>query len=166
MRITVFLAGIALTAGLSGAALAAEPQTRISVLVAVADLDKSVDYYTRLVGLKVAARVPLGGGNYEVLLSRSGTDTDSTIGLIGGAPRTEPVTHGSGYNRLAVFVATADEVDSRTKAIQAAGYKVVIPPSTAEMPGGRTYRYSHFKDPDGYTVEFTWFDPKVMNPQK
>lgn len=140
------------------------PPAFIGAMINVSNLDKSVDYFTRLVGLKEAARVPLGPGAWEVILSPSGGDMDQSLGLVyqPGGPQT--LTQGNGFNRLVFFTKTHDEVDERVRRITAEGYNVVIPPSTAAIPGGRIYRYSHVKGPDNYTVELTWFDPKVRAP--
>lgn len=132
----------------------------INPLIVISNLEKSVDYYTRLIGLKEANRVPLGNGGYEVILTTTGSDWDTGVGLIYQPSRKDALTHGTAYNRMAFFVRSADEVDARVKKIADEGYKIVVPPSTSKA-GKRTYRYAHFKDPDGYTVEFTWFDPKA-----
>jgi lactoylglutathione lyase len=132
----------------------------INPLIVVTNLEKSVDYYTRLIGLKEANRVPLGNGAYEVILTTTGSDWDTGVGLIYQPSRKDALAHGTAYNRMAFFVRSAEEVDTRTKKIADEGYKIVVPPSTSKA-GIRTYRYSHFKDPDGYTVEFTWFDPNA-----
>jgi lactoylglutathione lyase len=146
---------------------AVKPQAgpvHLTTMISVTNLDKSIDYYTRLIGMKEATRVPLGNGGFEVILSPSGRDWDSAIGLLYTPSRKEPFQHGTSYNRLAVFLPTAEEVDTRTKRIADEGYKIVVPPTTSTMMntgGKRVYRFSHFKDPDGYTVEFTYFDPDV-----
>ena len=159
------IAALTFMGHVSMAAAPAKPKAgpvHITVMISVSNLDKSIDYYTRLVGLKEATRVPLGNGAFEVILSPSGKDWDSAVGLIYSPARKEPLEHGSAFNRVAVFLPTAEEVDARVKRIADEGYKIVIPPasSTVNATGGkRVYRYSHFKDPDGYTVEFTYFDP-------
>lgn len=135
-----------------------------TTLIHVADLEKSVDYYTRYLGLKVAMRVPLGPDMWEILLSPDGTDTNSPLALVSYGDKTPPITHGTGYSRMAFFVSDPAKVDEVTAQVRAAGYAVVMGPDTAAFPGGRTYRYVHFKDPDGYTVEVTHFDRNHMNP--
>jgi lactoylglutathione lyase len=132
----------------------------VNPLIVITNLEKSVDYYTRLIGLKEANRVPLGNGGYEIILTTTGSDWDTGIGLIYQPSRKDALEHGNAYNRMAFFVRSADEVDARVKKIADEGYKIVVPPSTSKA-GKRTYRYAHFKDPDGYTVEFTWFDPNA-----
>jgi len=179
MKLTSFLplarlAGLALAAllvvpGLATAETPSPPAPghgpmHSTTLIHVADLEKSVDYYARFLGLKVAMRVPLGPDMWEVLLSPDGTDTNSPLALISYGAKTPPITHGTGYSRIAFFVSEPATVDKVTELVRAAGYAVTMGPETAPMPGGRTYRFVHFKDPDGYTVELTYFDPNHMNP--
>ena len=160
---------VALCAMIAGSASAQAPQhdvTSISALINVSNLDKSLDFFTRLVGLKEARRVPLGPGAWEVILSPDGSDTGSSVVLVFRPDHTEPVQQGTGFNRLAFFLHSAEEVDAKAARIIAEGYTAVIPPTTSAMPAGRKYRYTHLKGPDGYTVEFTYFDPNVIVPKK
>ncbi len=139
---------------------------RVGALINVSNLDVSLDFFTRLAGLKEAARVPIGPGAWEVLLSPGGTDVEGQIALVYTPGAIKTVDQGNGLNRLVLFTKTAGDVDEIAKKIAAAGYKTIIPPSTSEIPGGRRYRYTHMKGPDDYTVEFTWFDPSVTTPNK
>jgi catechol 2,3-dioxygenase-like lactoylglutathione lyase family enzyme len=129
----------------------------VTALMNVADLERSADYYTRIVGLKEVRRILLGDRGYEVILSIDGTANSSHVTLISLKDRKDPVAHGSAFDRIAFLVGSAAEVDARTKAAADEGYKIVIPAQTVvtkdEKGGQVTYRYSHFKDPDGYTVE-------------
>jgi catechol 2,3-dioxygenase-like lactoylglutathione lyase family enzyme len=156
----LFTAGLALAE--SPASPAAHRLIGTTTLINVSDLDKSVDYYSRFLGLKVAARVPMGGDSWEVLLSPDGTDTNAPLALISHGAK--PIVHGTGYSRFALFVSDPAQVDEVAKQVAAAGYAIVMKPMTAQIPGGRTYRFTHFKDPDGYTVELTYFDPNHRNP--
>jgi len=138
---------------------------RVGALINVSNLDVSLDYFTRIVGLKEADRVPIGPGACEVLLSPGGTDVEGQIALVYRPGAIKMVDQGNGLNRLVIFTKAEHDVDDIAKKIAAAGYATVIPPSTAAIPGGRKYRYTHMKGPDGYTVELTWFDPAVHMPK-
>ncbi|HLG87025.1 MAG TPA: VOC family protein [Alphaproteobacteria bacterium] len=155
-----------MTGAFASAQSAQESVTGISALINVSNLDKSLDFFTRLVGLKEARRVPLGPGAWEVILSPDGKDTGSSVVLVYRPDHTEPVQLGTGFNRVAFFLHSADEVDAKASRIMAEGYKAVIPPTSSSMPGGRKYRYTHLKGPDGYTVEFTYFDPNIIVPKE
>lgn len=167
-RRTVVAASLgALTLCLSSVDASAGPETieRVGALINVSNLDTSLDFFTRLVGLKEAARVPIGPGAWEVLLSPGGTDVEGQIALVYVPGAIKTVDLGNGFNRIVLFTKTSGQVDEIARKIAAAGYATVIPPSTAEIPGGRKYRYTHMKGPDGYTVELTWFDPTVRVPK-
>lgn len=138
---------------------------RVGALINVTNLDVSLDFFTRLIGLKEAGRVPIGPGAWEVLLSPGGSDVEGQIALVYTPGALKRVDQGNGLNRLVLFTKTEGKVDEIAGKIAAAGYATVIPPSTAEIPGGRKYRYTHMKGPDGYTVELTWFDPAVHVPK-
>jgi catechol 2,3-dioxygenase-like lactoylglutathione lyase family enzyme len=157
---TAFLAAIGVTVD-GRAAEKARPSgtgpSTVTALLNVADLERSADYYSRIIGLKEVRRILLGDRGYEVLLSIDGTANTSHVTLIALKDRKEPIAHGSAFDRIAFMVGSAAEVDARTKAAADEGYKIVIPAQTVvtkdEKGAAVTYRYSHFKDPDGYTVE-------------
>jgi len=159
------LAALALCSTSRSVSAAPEAIERVGALINVSNLDTSLDFFTRIVGLKEAARVPIGPGAWEVLLSPGGTDVEGQIALVYVPGALKTVEPGNGFNRLVLFTKTAGQVDEIAGKIAAAGYATVIPPSTAEIPGGRKYRYTHMKGPDGYTVELTWFDPAVHVPK-
>jgi catechol 2,3-dioxygenase-like lactoylglutathione lyase family enzyme len=164
--IAALTAAAILLASAGNARAATDHIERVGALINVSNLDVSLDFFTKLVGLKEAARVPIGPGAWEVLLSPGGTDVESQIALVYVPGAIKTVDQGNGLNRLVFFTKAAGDVDEIAKKIAAAGYETVIPPSTSEIPGGRRYRYSHMKGPDGYTVEFTWFDPSVTIKNK
>lgn len=161
MRMIATAAGLLLgLSALSGAHAASSTTT----LFRVTDMDKSIDFYTRLVGLKEANRVPLGKGAFEIILSTTGKDHDTGVGLLYHPDNRTPVKHDYADDRIAFFVSTCDEVKERTAKIAAEGYKILTPANQAKQPmktqaGNRTYCYSHFQDPDGYTLEFVQYDP-------
>jgi hypothetical protein len=163
--VAALLAVLLLYPSLGEAAAASSGIERVGALINVSNLDVSFDYFTRLVGLKEAGRVPIGPGAWEVLLSPGGTDVEGQIALVYTPGAIKTVDQGNGFNRLVLFTKTAGQVDEIAAKIAAAGYATVIPPSTAEIPGGRKYRFTHMKGPDGYTVELTWFDPAVHVPK-
>lgn len=161
------LSAVAILLASAGHVWAATNQIeRVGALINVSNLDVSLDFFTKLVGLKEAARVPIGPGAWEVLLSPGGTDVEGQIALVYVPGAIKTVDQGNGLNRLVFFTRTPGDVDEIANKIAAAGYKTVIPPSSSEIPGGRRYRYSHMKGPDDYTVEFTWFDPSIIVPSK
>src|SRR3954469_10958437 len=98
---------------------------RVGALINVSDLDVSLDFFTQLVGLKEAGRVPIGPGAWEVLLSPGGSDVEGQIALVYTPGAIKTVDQGNGFNRLVFFTKTEAEVDRAAKKIAAAGYATV-----------------------------------------
>jgi catechol 2,3-dioxygenase-like lactoylglutathione lyase family enzyme len=162
------MGAMVLVASASNAALAdksAPTVNTVGAIINVSNLDRSLNFYTRLIGLKEAARVPLGPGAWEVILTPDGSDLSSQLVLVSQAKQGGVLEQGNAFNRIVLFAHTADDVDDVTKRVGAEGYKIVVPVGTVPIPGARSYHFTHFKDPDGYTVEMMWFDPNIRVPK-
>jgi len=167
IRAIIVMGALGLVALGNNAALAdgaAPTVSNVGAIINVSNLDRSLDFYTRLVGLKEAARVPIGPGAWEVILTADGNDRNSQLVLVSQAKPGGILQQGNAFNRIVFFASTADDVDGVTKRVAAEGYKVVVPVATMPIPGARVYHFTHIKDPDGYTVEIMWFDPNIRAP--
>lgn len=103
----------------------------------VVDIEKSKSFYTDVLGLKVAARVPAQGPVQEYLLSAGGTIGEALVILTKSAGQKAEAAH---FGRLVLVVPDADAVVKRSAA---AGYPALADPKLA-----------HFiKDPDGFVIE-------------
>lgn len=104
----------------------------------VADLERSRKFYTEVLGLKVAARVPAQGEPREYLLSMTGNVRDDTLIVI----RQGEVKPGAvEFGNLVLVVPSGRKLAER---VVAAGYR-----ATREIVDGTNF----VKDPDGYTIE-------------
>lgn len=113
--------------------------TRVSGLgLRVSDLDRSMKFYTEVLGLKVDAKVPGKDGKVvEYLLGMTGnTQADTLIVLSQG----EVIPGSSNFGRIVIVVPSGRKMAER---VAAAGY----PP--AKIVDGTNI----IKDPDGYTIE-------------
>lgn len=115
------LAALALCLSSRDVLAASGPIERIGALVNVSNLDVSFGFFTRLIGLKEAGRVPIGLGAWEVLPSRGGTDIEGQIALVYVPGAIKTLAQGNGFNRLVLFTRTAGQVD------EIAG-KIAMPP--------------------------------------
>jgi len=115
----------------------------------VADLDRSVGFYTDVFGMKVVARAP---GAAFLRLPRSGNDHD--LGLFGvgdggGAKRRRAI----GLYHLAWQLDTIDELDAARQLLLEAGAY------TGESSHGVT-KSVYGADPDGNEFELMWALPR------
>jgi lactoylglutathione lyase len=103
----------------------------------VSDLEKSMKFYTEVLGFKVDAKVPANGPVVEYLLGFTGnTQADTLVVLRQG----QVVPGATGFGRIVIVVPSGRKMAER---VAAAGY----PP--ARIVDGTNI----VKDPDGYTIE-------------
>lgn len=155
MRFSRWLVGAVLALGLAGSVATAEPVPNRYFLfkINVSNLDRSLDFYTRLVGLREVRRA--GGKNgaaLEVVLSQSGQDLEPELILVykeGG----KPPELGTGLNMLAFAV---PDLKERVAAMEKAGYAMNAPVREAarsDLSFATGIAVVFTKDPDGYPVE-------------
>ena len=143
------LSGLALAGALACAAAArAEeaPALHVSgVGLNVTDIERSAKFYTEILGLKVALRVPAQGPTHELVLSVSGKVGEDPIVVLAKLDDKPLAAGRQGYGRIITNPADAMAIVRRA---EAAGYKAHIHPSG---PGGPIV--AMVEDPDGYLVE-------------
>lgn len=103
----------------------------------VADIEKSKDFYTRVLGFKVAAKVPAEGKVFEYLLGLTGNITTDTLVVLTNHP---PEAGATSFGRVVLVVPSGRKMAERAAA---AGY-----PPDKIVDGTNMIR-----DPDGYLVE-------------
>ena len=134
---------IALAVLLSAAAVEALPADDAPIRVAgvglrVSDLERSKKFYTEVLGLKIAARVPAQGEPREYLLSVTGKVREDTLIVI----RQGEVKPGATeFGNVVLVVPNGRNAAER---VVAAGYRTV-----RDIVDGTNF----VKDPDGYTIE-------------
>jgi catechol 2,3-dioxygenase len=117
------------------------------VVLRVSDLERSVDFYTRVLGFTVSDAYPDTMMTGRMVFLRCHTD-HHTIALIGGG---EP-SQGHDLHHLAFEVATLDEV-LRARAHLAA-HGVLIDFEGRRRAGCQVA--VEFRDPDGHCLEIYW----------
>lgn len=130
----------------------------IGLRINVADIDKSVEFYTKIVGLKVAAR----SGNAQrgqVQLTPTGSVVDAKLALAYDTTKTTPIANGDALGDLVFAV---NDIEKRVELLTAAGYKVVrrggsTPPFNSVPPYPASIKSNiavWTTDPNGLSVEF------------
>lgn len=117
----------------------------------VADLERSINFYTKLFDMTVVAREPRANAAF-LRLARSGNDHD--LGLFGIGGGTTPIRRRAvGLYHLAWQVDTIDElVTARQALMQSGAY-------TGESSHGTT-KSLYGADPDGIDFELMWMLPR------
>lgn len=104
----------------------------------VSDLERSKKFYTDLLGLKVAAKVPAQGEPHEYLLGLTGNLREDTLVVI----RKGEVKPGAAeFGNLTIVVSDGRKMAER---VVAAGYSPARP-----IVDGTNF----VRDPDGYVIE-------------
>lgn len=118
------------------------------VVLRVADLGRSVDFYTRVLGLRVSDVYPDGMMPGGMVFLRFNADHHG-VALVGGMP--EPAAKRE-LHHFALEVATLDEVFRARRHLRAHGVPVVF---EGRRRAGAQIAVE-FLDPDGHHLEIYW----------
>ncbi len=118
----------------------------IHSMIRVLDEDRSIKFYEKAFGLKVADRLDFPG---FTLVYMSGPESEFEVELTINKGRTEPYDLGDGYGHLAVSV---DDLDAEHRRFETEGLN---PRKLVEFApaGERIARFFFVADPDGYQIE-------------
>ena len=118
----------------------------IHTMIRVLDEDRSVDFYDKAFGLKVADRFPFDG--FTLVYLRN-TEADFEVELTVNHSQTVPYSHGDGYGHLAVAV---NDIEAEHARFKDAGLE---PKDVVEFnrEGALMAKFFFVQDPDGYKIE-------------
>jgi len=118
----------------------------IHTMIRVLDLERSIDFYDKAFGLKVADHFDFDG--FALVYLRN-DENDFEIELTLNKGQTEPYTHGDGYGHVAVCV---DDAKAEHQRFVELGLE---PNDVKEFhrDGGLMARFFFVQDPDGYKIE-------------
>ncbi len=120
----------------------------LHTMIRVKDLDKSLNFYTALLGMKLLRKRDYPTGKFTLAFVGYGEETDSTvIELTHNWEQAEPYSLGSGFGHLAIGV---PDVTKTCERLAAAGVK--IPRPAGPMAHGGSV-IAFIEDPDGYRIE-------------
>ncbi len=120
----------------------------LHTMIRVKDLDKSLDFYSRLLGMNILRRTDFPTGKFTLAFVGYGEEKDNTvIELTHNWDQEENYDLGSGFGHLAIGVpdiyATCDQLASEG---------VPIPRPAGPMKHGGSV-IAFIEDPDGYKIE-------------
>lgn len=120
----------------------------LHAMIRVKDLDRSVDFYSRHLGMRMLRKKDFPGGRFTNVFMGYGDESGHTVlELTHNWDQEEPYTHGSGFGHLAVAVRGIEAVCARMK-----DEGVSVPRPPGPMKHGTTV-IAFIEDPDGYKIE-------------
>ena len=120
----------------------------LHTMLRVLDLEKSLDFYTRLLGMKLLRRNDYEGGRFTLAFVGYGEESDTAVlELTHNWDQKEPYEIGTAYGHIALGV---PDIYGTCEKLAAEGIKIPRPPGP--MKHGTTV-IAFIEDPDGYKVE-------------
>jgi lactoylglutathione lyase len=120
----------------------------LHTMIRVFDLKKSLDFYSRLLGMKVLRHRDVPDGRYSLAFVGYGAESDSTVvELTHNWDQKEPYALGTAFGHLAIGVA---DVYATCAALAKEGVKITRPAGPVKF--GSTV-IAFIEDPDGYKIE-------------
>ena len=117
-------------------------------MIRVKDLDKSIDFYCRILGMEILRQTKYPGGRFtNTFVGYGPEDTHASLELTYNWDQEEAYEKGNGWGHIALDV---PDVYEACEELTAAGANVVRP--AGPMKNG-THVIAFVEDPDGYKVE-------------
>ncbi|QCO01214.1 lactoylglutathione lyase [Azospirillum argentinense] len=120
----------------------------LHTMLRVYDLEKSLDFYTRLLGMKLLRRNDYEGGRFTLAFVGYGDEKNTAVlELTHNWDQAEPYAIGTAYGHIALGV---PDIHATCEQLAKEGVKIPRPPGP--MKHGTTV-IAFIEDPDGYKVE-------------
>ena len=120
----------------------------LHTMIRVKDLDKSIDFYTRLLGMKLLRRMDFPEGKFTLAFVGYGSeDSQAVIELTHNWDQDAAYDLGNGYSHVALGV---PDIYGTCDGLRAAGAAIAREPGP--MKHGKTV-IAFIDDPDGYKIE-------------
>lgn len=119
----------------------------LHTMLRVGDLDKSIAFYTAILGMKLLRRRDFPDGKFTLAFLGYGNESENTVLELTHNWDTRSYDLGDGYGHIAIGV---EDVYGACEQIRQAGGEIVREPGP--MKHGSTV-LAFVKDPDGYFIE-------------
>lgn len=113
----------------------------------VTDMEKSIDFYTNIFGMKLLRRKDFPEGKFTLVFLGYGNEDDNTVIELTHNWETDSYELGTAYGHIAIGV---EDAYKACDDITAKGGDVVRPAGPMK---GTTTVIAFVKDPDGYMIE-------------
>ena len=119
----------------------------LHTMLRVGDLERSIDFYTNVLGMKLLRRKEYPDGEFTLAFVGYGDESDEAVIELTYNWGVDTYDVGSGYGHIALEV---DDVYRATEAIRDRGGKIIR--DAGPMNAGTTI-IAFVEDPDGYPIE-------------
>lgn len=119
----------------------------LHTMLRVGDLQRSIDFYTRVLGMKLLRKSENSEYKYTLAFVGYGDEKDEAVIELTYNWGVSEYELGSAYGHIAL---EADDIYATCKALRAAGAKITREPGPVK--GGTTV-IAFVEDPDGYKIE-------------
>jgi lactoylglutathione lyase len=119
----------------------------LHTMIRVGDLQKSIDFYTRVLGMKLLRQKDYPDGKFTLAFVGYGEENNNTVIELTHNWDTDSYDMGSGFGHLAIEV---EDVYKAAEDIRNSGGKIIREPGP--MNAGTTI-IAFVEDPDGYQIE-------------
>ncbi len=119
----------------------------LHTMIRVGDLDRSIDFYTNILGMKLLRRNDYPAGQFTLAFVGYGDEESGSVVELTHNWGVTSYDLGEGFGHLAIGT---DDIYGLCRAIAAAGGRIIREPGP--MKHGDTV-IAFVKDPDGYSIE-------------
>ena len=116
-------------------------------MLRVVDLDRSIEFYTRVLGMRLLRRVDNVEFKYTLAFVGYGQESEGAVIELTCNWGVESYDQGSAYGHIALAV---DDIYSACSEIRERGGEITREPGPVK---GGTTEIAFVKDPDGYAIE-------------
>lgn len=118
----------------------------LHTMIRVGDLDRSLGFYTEVLGMKLLRRKDYPEGKYTLAFVGYGDESEGAVLELTYNWGVEKYELGTGYGHVAIGVS---DIKGACEGVAAKGGKVTYGPA---LHGGATW-IAFVEDPDGYKIE-------------
>ena len=119
----------------------------LHTMLRVGDLDRSVDFYTNVLGMRLLRQKDYPDGKFTLAFVGYGDEADNTVIELTYNWDTDSYDTGNGFGHIAIEV---DDVYTAVEELRSRGGKVIR--EAGPMNAGTTI-LAFVEDPDGYQIE-------------